>query len=315
MPAPKMDTPKGAGRVVSTLTKALHSARAYPGSFLFALIFLMQTAGPMSRYAPEGFLDPWYYLSYFLDWREMLHRYAAVYYSSRVPYIAIGALFYHIFPPEAANILINVCFLWGACYAVYRLLSAFYADGPALLYSLAIATNLWLWQSLTWDYPDGPALVFILLGLWFCFAPPTWARGVLGAVIGGAFYACGGYTMLISGIAIAPALAAQAVFRRNSGIRAAALEMTAVAAGAAGLTGLCVILSRTMGGPYLFFYSQIGQALGTIHSKGFVDNWRAPVASWLPMAYQLVTPAIACLCAIACLAAGRRLKPRGLLTS
>ncbi len=106
-----------------------------------------------------------------------------------MPYISLGALLYAVFNPHVANVLLNVLLSLGNLYGIFRVIERHYQAEPALLFSLVVMVNPWLWQSATWDYPDGPALAFLSFGLWFFLAAPGWARGAVGVMLAGAMFA------------------------------------------------------------------------------------------------------------------------------
>ena len=266
-----------------------HWARQ-PGLILLAAILVVQLLGPFARYCPVGFLDSWIYTSYFIDWPDMVSRYSGAYYGTRIPYIAFGALLYKIFAPVVANSLVNMTQTWVICYSVYRILRRFYQPAPCLLYALALSINVGLLQPVLWDYPDGPAIAYGFLGLWFCFAPPVWASGLLGLFIGGAFYACSGHTIMIMGLVIAPAMLAQVTLAWRQGFRRVVMEQGAIVAGAGAATVIFGVLSVLVGGRFLFFAPQILQVIWTLSNRNY-STWEQPVSVWLPTAYRLLTPA------------------------
>jgi len=268
----------------------LHRIRRSPAFLLCSAIVLTQLFGPFGRYPPTGLLDSWIYTSYFIDWHDMVRRYGDLYYGTRVPYIAFGALLYKVFAPAAANFLLNATLTWLISYSIFRALRRFFQPIPCLLFALAMSINVALVQPVIWDYPDGPAIAYGFLGLWFCFAPPAWARGLLGVFLGGAFYACSGHTLMIMGLVIVPAVLAQAVWARREGLKRVILELIAIGAGAVSSTILFGFVSVAAGGSFLFFWPQINQARWTL-SNGNYSNWQQPVATWLPHAYRLLTPA------------------------
>ncbi len=282
----------------------------HPALILLTAIATVQILGPFARYCPVGFLDSWIYTSYFIDWPDMIRRYGEFYYGTRIPYIAFGALLYKIFAPPMANVLINITQTWVICYSVYRTLRRFYQPAPCLLYALALSINAGLLQPVLWDYPDGPAIAFGFLGLWFCLAPPAWASGLLGPFLGGAFYACSGHTMMIMGLVIVPAMLAQAVLVWRRGLTRVVVELTVIGAGAVAATVVLGILSFSVGGSFLFFWPQINQAIWTLSNRHY-SSWEQPVSVWLPKAYRLLTPAGILLLAVLRICLRKRLRDSG----
>jgi hypothetical protein len=295
---------------LSAFSRLRQRALSHPGPLLLIVIFFTQLLGPIARYCPIGFLDSWIYTSYFVDWPDMVRRYGQFYYGTRVPYIALGALFYKIFAPHVANFLINITLIWMTCYAVYRILRHFYTPAPCLIYALALSVNVGLLQPVLWDYPDGPAIAYGFFGLWFAFAPPFWARGLMSTFIAGALYACSGHTMMIMGLVIMPAILAQIAFEWHDGIKKLVVQVATLVAGAVVCTAFFGLISLMVGGRFMFFWPQILQARWTL-SNGNYSNWAQPVSVWLPHAYRLLIPVGALVIASLRLVAGKGLHDAG----
>src|SRR5579859_5917153 len=160
--------------------------------------------GPFTNYSAPGFLDTWIYTGYFTNFHYLVNRFGLLYYPSRLPYVLFGVLMYKIFSPLAANYLINVAILSADAFALHAILSRHIGRWIAVVTTVAFTCNPYLISTLCWDYPDGPAIAFLLLGFWMLLAPPRRFEGRMAIFGAGAFWALAGYTNLIAGLIIIP---------------------------------------------------------------------------------------------------------------
>src|SRR5262249_15620392 len=136
-------------------------------------------AGPLPLYQ-NGFLDPYFYTGYVNRYGQLLERYGNTYYATRIadifPQRALSAVFGFEGGYYAWHYLLAVAAL-GSVYAIARR----HAGAPtAAIVTAALVAAPWLPRALIWDYVDGAAISFILVGIYFLLAsrarmPLRWA--------------------------------------------------------------------------------------------------------------------------------------------
>lgn len=277
-------------------------------SFGAALLFLL--LGPYSNFGPTGYLDPWFYTGYFTHFSYLLRHDGITYYVSRLPWILPGWLMFRLAPPAAATVLLNALILASALTALFRIVDRRYGRWAAALACVALATNPYFIYSVSWDYPDGPAISYALCAL-ACFLCPSSGR-IPNAVWGGVFLALSGYTNL-AGLPVLLGIAAIPVWRYGRALLELLRESARAIAGAAAITVVLAIASKFSLGTYLFFMPQIGQIIYTrTHAHYLSDMWGTGYA-WIPGAYRLGAPLF--LLVVGALAVVRRCKQGALIES
>jgi hypothetical protein len=139
--------------------RGTNKAALAEGLLIGLLLSLAILAINQNWFFTNPFIPPWFdpfvYQGLFMHPREYVGAYSGYYATTRTPYIAIGAAFYAVLPPVAANIALKVTLYTltvGLFYATARLLAARSAALPA---AIMLATYPFFIMSLGWDYVDG----------------------------------------------------------------------------------------------------------------------------------------------------------------
>ena len=172
------------------------------GWFLTGVV--LQLIGPFTPYGPVGFLDPWIYTGYFTNFPAMADLYGLLYYPARLAWVLPGWIIFQLTNPTIGTILINAALLAAAAGGLHVIIARFYGTMAGLAGGLLLAVNPYFQSALAGDYPDGPAVAYLMLGLVFLLTrplSPIKAANVIGA---GLFLGAGGFTNMIAGFVIAP---------------------------------------------------------------------------------------------------------------
>jgi hypothetical protein len=253
--------------------------------FWLAISSLVLLLGPFTNYSPAGFLDPWIDTGYFTNFADMVHRFGMPYYSTRLPYILFGVLMYALFSPLVANFAINLSILTAGSAALYCIVARYEGRLVAAVTSFAFCFNPYVMSTISWDYPDGPAIAFFLLGLWLLLAPPRRFQGRLGIAIVGSLWAMAGFTNLIIGLIILPALVSM-VYLRRFDLRQVAEDAVFIAIGVLAATVLFAFLSELIFGHYRFYEPQLEQFL-YMSGGGRLQQMWGTGNRWLNTAYRV----------------------------
>ena len=115
----------------------------------------------------DGFLDPYFYTGYVNHYSAMLERFGLTYYATRIadifPQRALGTVFGFEGGYYAWHYLLAVAAL-GSVYAVAR---RHQGVQTAVIVTAFLAVCPWLPRALMWDYVDGAAISFVLVGIYF----------------------------------------------------------------------------------------------------------------------------------------------------
>lgn len=260
--------------------------RSWLGGLILALglplVWIL--SGWFQLFQPPGWVDPGIYLGYFLGISERIATYGANYFSMRLPFTALGASLYHLFPPELAQKLLIAFFNSLAALSLFAIVARRHSIAAGVLASWWLTLNpLWI-ASITRGYIDGPAMALLLAALALLDQRERWAHPRLAIVTAGAFAAGAAFThpimVVLFGLA---ALADIAVSRPR--MKRLGLDMLLLLAGAVAATVALGLVSQLVGGKFLFFLAD-NQAF-TRSLEGFGSNYRYRLSEWTPTAFRL----------------------------
>jgi hypothetical protein len=128
------------------------------------LVPMLALAGVRCHINQIGSLDPFFYTSLILDFRDWVARYGDEYYTLRLAHIAPAALLTMLLGPVAGYLAYRAVLLSVISCAGWGLARRF-GLGPALAAAATVwlAVNPPLLRSLLWDNPDGSALAWMFL--------------------------------------------------------------------------------------------------------------------------------------------------------
>jgi len=130
---------------------------------------LFLTAG--STLIQAGWLDPYVYVGYMNDYAGLLERFGRTYYSERIAYIYPAHAFTYLFGLQGGYFAFRYVALTSAVAAVFMIGMRFYGFAPAMLAAVWLSFTPWLPRSLFWTYPDGLAVVYVLVGAALLIVP------------------------------------------------------------------------------------------------------------------------------------------------
>jgi 4-amino-4-deoxy-L-arabinose transferase-like glycosyltransferase len=255
--------------------------------------------------SPIGFIDPWVYFGYFLDFAQHLRTFPGAYFSSRFSWIIPGALAYQLFRPLTAAYVLHVGFYWIALTSLYLVLKHTVSRRAALLSALLMGCHTYFLWAIGWDYVDGAAgayMLLTLLALTYASKSENPRRWLLasGAALGLAIYC---QLFLVTFTPLLPLY--YSVARRKSADLRAGLKP--FLQGFAALTLLFAIVGLVVNRRPVFFLTSLGTA-GKLVVHG--NPWKQSAHSWLTTATWLVIPAITLVGAVLILAR-RKTAPTG----
>ena len=249
---------------------------------------LLLTAGKEINQA--GYVDPYIYAGYINDYPALLARFATTYYSERIAFIYPERLLSHLFGVEGGYLAFRFTALAAATAAVFAVGSRFYGFAPAVLAAVWLAFTPWLPSALSWTYPDGAAVVYVLVGV-ACLVVPTRRRLIWHIVAGSALALavnCNLFLLVICGL-IGPSWALLYRRERISWLAQAILSL------AVGFFGTFLILAllfylRFPAYGFTFELRSIQEAIAELGGKQQV--WYEPLSSaiWEDHDFKLLIP-------------------------
>ena len=238
----------------------------------------------------NGYLDPWFYTGFFLSLPEYLARFPGTYYGARISWLLPGYLAHRVFStsPIVANYVLHLSFFYALIAGVYLLVASAVNRRAALLVALVVGWNPFTLTALSWDYPDGSGVVFLVLTLLCLDRAVNTSRGrrMAWAAGGGAFAVCLATSNLFL-LLLWPVLGMFAWLRLGT---ARWREVLTIAGGSAlGVAGAVVafgLVNERFGGPFQYFMPQITMARSQMTEA---NPWKAGGFAWLLRATWLVT--------------------------
>ena len=253
-----------------------------------AFVFLL--LGPYSNFGPTGFLDPWFYTGYFMHFSYLVKTVGVTYYVSRLPWILPGLAVFQIANPAAGTVILNALIMAVCAASLFFIVSWYYGKQPAVLASIALATNPYFIFAVAWDYPDGPAIAYAFVAL-ACFLRPRQGR-FPNSLLAGACLALSGYSNL-AGIPALLSMMAVPLWRYRQSLGRLAKEVLWILCGGVAATALLIPFSRTMLGCYLFFKPQLDQIQYVRSHPGYLAHMWGSGNAWIPFAFRLAPALVA----------------------
>ncbi len=260
-----------------------------------ALVFLLSLAfsgcyfcfGPYAAFNPAGYLDPWIYTGYFTNFQYMIHQYGATYYLCRLPWILPGVLAYKILPPLAAALALKSALAAISVTALYFTIEPRYGWVAALLSSVALIINPYFIYAISWEYPDGPAIMYGFVALMWLLHPEIspWTS----ALCGGMFLALCGYTNLAA-LPVLIAICVIPLWRYRNSFRQVAQQAAGMFLGGCIVTLVLSIPGKLILNLYLFFWPQIEQIQYTRSHPDYLPHMWGTGNAWIPTAFRLAPP-------------------------
>ena len=298
MPAHKGPTAGvGGARLTRFLVEACQSHLVFriATGFCCAVFVLLTASGKLNQAAS---IDPYIYAGYTHNYAALLERFGPTYYSERIAYIFPAWAFAYLFGLEGGYFAFRIVALASAVAAVFAIGMRFYGFAPAILAAVWLTFTPWLPRSLLWTYPDGIAVVYLLVGMAFLLVPNS--RRLIYHVVAGATFMFA-ITCNLSLLAIGGLLAPSwAFFYRREGMVWLARAILAVAFGFfATYVALALILYvKFPAYGFSFEFATIREAISLLNGRG--QTWYKPLATiiWQEKDFTLLIPITFALAAL-----------------
>ena len=130
---------------------------------------LLLTAGTPLKQAMT--VDPFINAGYIHDYAGLLWRFGPTYYSERIAYIYPARAFTYFVGLQGGYFAFRFVALASAVAGVFTIGMRFYGWAAAMLAAVWVSFTPWLPRGLSWTYPDGMAVVYLLVGMAFLLVP------------------------------------------------------------------------------------------------------------------------------------------------
>ena len=137
----------------------------YRSALFFLLVPLLVLLLVRSDLNQAGFLDPYIYAAYSIDYSDILSRYTQTYYSTRLSHILPNAIAAAALGDHAGYLFLRYLLLVAATIATYVIARHYANELAAWFVALFICAHVWLLRELLWDYYDGSVVTYALIGL------------------------------------------------------------------------------------------------------------------------------------------------------
>jgi hypothetical protein len=255
---------------------------------LFAFSLALYTLNDSWAYT-HNLVDEWVMTGNILDWHDYAREFPFNYRGARVSWLAPAWPFLHFLPAFWANLSLRALLLAGGAAPVLLTLRRLGASlAGATLGALLLISNPYFLQAAGWNYVNGPGLDYVAWSLFFLSAAArarkrSWWLLAAGAAMLSAVWC---YLMVaFLGGAFAVFYLVQRGWPR---LAEATREIAWLIAGGEAITIVLGLINMAMGGPFLFFVPQFGEALRIAEEPSL----SAPLALWLSNASWLIVPGL-----------------------
>ncbi len=135
-------------------------------SFLILCALLSFSIVP-NKISQNNWLDTYMYTSLIYDYGNVVDRYGATYYPTRIAHIIPASVIHSIFGYEFGYYIHKATFISLSVVAVYFIASAFLSPVFSILLGVWAAFNPQLIRAFLWDHYEGSALLYLLLAMAF----------------------------------------------------------------------------------------------------------------------------------------------------
>jgi hypothetical protein len=253
-------------------------------------------SGIFQIHPPPGWVDPSFYVGYFLDFSDLIANFGQTYHSARLPFVLAGRILHAIFVPKVASACLAILFNTIALVGIYATVRQLHSRTAALCACCWLALNpLWI-AAIGRGYVDGPAMAYCMLGFACLVASESRRYRPIAAPAAGAFLAFSLATHPLIITLAAPGVLTMLVTSRRSWPALAHTSLL-VFVGLLATVLMLGVFSFLVGGNFLFFMAE--QTAITRSFQGFGINYRWPLEEWVPRTYRLLAPVFALLLAAA----------------
>jgi hypothetical protein len=252
-------------------------------------------------FSKAGWLDSWYYYSYFRHLSEFKNvLFPNTYYGSRMSWILPGYLVNQVFPPLAANYILHLGTYYMGAVSLYFIVKTFYSRATASLVVVVFTCNPYLWSAVGTDYVDGFGIGCYLLALAILARIGDTDRSRLRLSLAGAACAAVIYTNAVW-LLFSPALLFFYLLLRRPAGRSNIAKTIGhfgiwFGTGAAVLTVMLGAINYRIDGNFWFYLPSI---LFTLQNAGKAQPWHSPNYEWVKHANWLIWVGVTMLVVIA----------------
>ncbi|MGA7937650.1 MAG: hypothetical protein WCA35_29140 [Kovacikia sp.] len=228
-----------------------------------------------------GFIDPWIYFGYFLDYPRYLHIFPNTYYGTRLPWILPGYYVFHFLPPILSNYILHLGAYYTSTISLYLILKYTISRRAGLLAAVLMGCYPAFLGAVGWDYPDGASIAYFLLTLLMLTCAAKFSRWRMFLCLGGAFYGALIYLNLYW-IPFTPVFVLHYFFinreyRKNSILLSILLFISGILA----VTFVLGVFNYTHNRNFLFFLPTI-QYLTTLRFSQDASYYNRSYTTWIP---------------------------------
>lgn len=236
-------------------------------------------------YPRPDMVDPWMYISYFLDPQLQAARFPAAYHGERLPIILPGALVFALFPAATAIVVLHFALYYLAVFSLYAALACLLCRATALLTSVLCGTYTMFLTAMGQTHADSFGIGYALLTTAFLAAGFRGRRWRLPMLLAGGSSA----VFLFTNIAYAPVCILFAwlvcTVPRDCAKKPFWTACVSVLSGFALATSLMCIAGAMLDGQPWFFLTSLQMA--TTRWNYYCAD---PGFEWIWHAWWLVTP-------------------------
>lgn len=305
--------PTHAGSASSKLRSLAASTWVYLGLLAVFPAVMFAFFDSWTYMPPFGAVDAYIYTGYFLDLKGHIETFRPLYYSSRLPWLMYGSVFYETLSPRAADVALSFSLFYISVFSCFVLVrNVWKSNIAAFSTALILGTHTHFLSSINWTYVNGFIISLTFLSLACLSSVNSGKHDSIYVVLAG-FFLVAAVTVQPFAAFIALVVVLWHLARTGSRFNLAPLRTlgTLAAGGCLALLSFGLFNHFVLDGQILYFLPQ----LDATRNDALFSPWNRPISTWINGATWLLYPGIAVLVSLAvvllCVSRSMRQQPLG----
>lgn len=232
-------------------------------------------------------VDPWMYISYFLDPFSQMRRFIGAYHGERIPVILPGFLIFKLFEPATAIFVLHLILYYVCIFSLFLFVKKIFNEKTALITTMLCSSYSMFLSSIGQTHADSFGIAYAFFAF-FLIAKATqgqdWEKPMF-------FFGASIALFIFTNIAYAPFLMPFGWYllkiQRNTQTKPLVPGLISCFCGAVITTFFLGIISKAFGGKFLFFSTSLNMAQGS-----WIRGCANPRAEWVLNAWWLLIPSL-----------------------
>jgi hypothetical protein len=262
-------------------------------ALLFGMVSFLSVENKVLQ---NGGLDAYFYTSLIADYGDIVNRYGATYYATRIAHIMPARALYHLLGVEAGYSIHKITFISLAVCSSYCIARRFLDSWLALVIATWAAFDPQLIRSYLWDYPEGSGVAYTLAFIAFALHAGRGSRrkSLAFSFIAGIFFALAVNCNIVI-LATGGMFGLMWFWLQRNRISAFAFEILALMGGFIMIYAFMVIFMYLNYPIYGVLFETVTLKTTIWGFKGGAESWFVPLSSYLAGSGSYFAISVYCL--------------------